>query len=344
MVSGAKGIFGPTPLAIGVDLCGRIIFIVTLRVSRNGLMLEDFFMHPVKGKLLQEEGSLSEEIEATTKKIPAHAHMIGTSLSWFSVLVKAITLPEMSENDLRDHLSLELDRYISFETQDVVWDVCRRGSLSEHATDQQEHFLVVAKKECVEQQMEAFNRNKRALHFVDVDIFSLINLVTYNYGTEDTWLLAHIESTGIVMALIRHGAPVDIRQETYGAEWYEDLLDQISLEPSLALGNELGPSAALLLEQFFQETSQKVSRILESLSDHSTKGMDRGILLSGRYAVAPGMAQSLALSLGMPVHLIDPFEAITVPPSIQENPVFQQIAPLMSVAVAVALRGALCHD
>jgi Tfp pilus assembly PilM family ATPase len=83
---------------------------------------------------------------------------------------------------------------------------------------------------------------------------------------------------------------------------------------------------------------------LESFSDLSTKVIDRGILLSGGYVVAPEMASTLAQTLGMPVNLLDPFQSITVPQAIRQDPAFQLTAPLMSVAVGVALRGTTAHD
>ncbi len=89
---------------------------------------------------------------------------------------------------------------------------------------------------------------------------------------------------------------------------------------------------------------EKIDETLESFSDHSTTVIDRGILLSGGYVVAPEMAATLAHSLGIPVHLLDPFRSIMVPPAIQGDPGFQQTAPLLSVAVGVALRGARTHD
>jgi type IV pilus assembly protein PilM len=183
------------------------------------------------------------------------------------------------------------------------------------------------------------------LRFVDVDAFALVNMVTYNYGNEGSWLLAHIGPTGIVMVVIVEGEPACIRKVSYQADWYGDFLDQVLIrQPSLELRKELGASETLLLEQFFQETREQICETLEFFSDLSMKVIDRGILLSGGYVVAPEMASTLEQSLGMPVNLLDPFQSITVPQAIQQDPVFQQTALLMGVAVGVALRGAATHD
>jgi type IV pilus assembly protein PilM len=345
MVLKAKAIIGPAPLAVGVDWGSRMIKTVALQSDRNGLTLHDFSMHPVVGKSLQDELSDAELVEAIQKKITVPFSTIGSSLSGPSVFVKTITLPVMTEEDLRDHLALELDRYIALDAQDVFWDVYHRKLFPGGMIDQQEHFLVVAKKECVERQVDAFSQWGATVRFVDVDAFALINLVTYNYGKEGAWLLAHIGPTGIVMVVIDQGEPAYIRKVTYEAEWYGDLLDQVLLpQTSLETKKELGASEILLLEQFFQETREQICETLVSFSDLFTTVIDRGILLSGGYVVAPEMAATLAHSLGMPVHLVEPFQSIMVPQAIQQDPVFQQTAPLMSVALGVAIRGALSHD
>ena len=348
VVHTAKGIFGRVPLATGVDIGSRLMKIAVIQADRNGLSLADFSMQSVVETAFPDEQSYAGLVESIREKIMSPLGTIGTSLSGPSIFVKSMTLPVMTEEDLREHLALELDRYIAFDVQDVFWDVYCRKPFHEATEEQQEHFLVVAKKECVERHVDAFRQYGMTLQFVDVDAFALVNMVTYNYGNEGSWLLAHIGPTGIVMVVIVEGEPACIRKFSYEGEWYGDLLDQVLIPQTSLESRESrkkhGASEALLLEQFFQETREQICETLESVSDQSTTVIDRGILLSGGYVVASGMASTLAQSLGMPVNLLDPFQSITVPPGIQQDLAFQQAAPLMSVAVGVALRGTATYD
>ena len=341
----AKGIFGRVSLGTGVDIGSCFMKTVVIQADHNGLSLADFSMQPVVEAAFPDEQSYAGLVESIQEKICIPLGAIGTSISGPSVFVKSIPLPVMPEKDLREHLALELDRYIAFDIQDVFWDVYCPKSFHEATGRQQEIFLVVAKKECVERRVDAFCHYGMTLRFVDVDVFALVNMVTYNYGNVGSWLLAHIGPTGIVMVVIVEGEPVCIRKVSYEAEWYGDFLDQMLIrQASLESRKELGASEILLLEQFFKETRGKICEILESFSDQSTKVIDRGILLSGGYAVAPEMASTLAQSLGMPVNLLDPFQAITVPQAIQQDLAFHCAAPLMSVAVGMALRCTATHD
>ena len=340
-----KGVMGCAPLATGVDWGSRMMKTVVLQPDRHVVMLHDFSVNSVPHPSLPNDPSDAELVETIRNKISVPIRTIGTALSGPSVFIKTITLPVMTEEDVRNHLTLELDRYIAFDAQDVFWDVYHQESLPDGTIQQPETFLVVAKKDCVERQIKAFAQGGVTVSFVDVDAFALTNLVTHNYGKEGIWLLVHIGPTGMVMVGIDQGEPAVIRKTSYEAEWYGDLLDQVLLpQTSLESIGELGASETLLLEQFHKETRGQIVEMVESFSDYSHAVIDKGILLSGGYAVVPQMAATLAASLSLPVQLLDPFQSIMVPQTIQQNEVFQKSAPLMGVAVGVALRGTLSHD
>lgn len=333
------------PLAVGVDRGSRLLKVVVLQGKGKKLMVHDASIHSVADGALSDEETGAECVKTIQKKINAHFNRIGTALSGSAVFVKTISLPVMTERDIRDHLTLEIDRYIGLDAQDVLWDVYHPEIFTEGKNDQQEQFLVVAKKESVKNQLESFRRCGMAVQFVDVDIFALINVVTFNFGKEGRWLLAHMGPTGMTLVVIAQGEPVSTRKVSYEAEWYGDLLDQIlPFRDSLEVKNDLGTSETVLLERFLEETRDQILGSVESFSDQSEGVIDRGILLSGGYACVPEMATILASSLAMSVHLLDPFQSIIVPPAIQKDPVFQQMRPLLGVAVGVALRGAQSDD
>lgn len=345
VVRTTKGILGRVSLGTGVDIGSCFMKTVVIQAGHDGLSLEDFSMQSVVETAFPDEQPYAGLVGSIREKIRIPLGTIGTSLSGPSVFVKSMTLPVMTEKDLREHLALELDRYIAFDVQDVFWDVYCPKPFHEATGGQQEIFLVVAKKECVERRVDAFRQYGMTLRFVDVEVFALVNMVTYNYGNVGSWLLAHIGPTGMVMVVIVEGEPACIRKVAYEAEWYGDFLDQVFMrQTSLESRKELGASETLLLEQFSQETRGQICETLESFSDLSTKVIDRGILLSGGYAVESEMASTLAQSLGMPVNLLDPFQSITVPQTIQQDLAFHHAAPLMSVAVGMALRGTAAYD
>ncbi len=345
MVRAISARWGWVSKGVGIDVGSHMVKAVALQADGNRLSLRDFSTQHVSGKSFESDEASIGLLKVIRQKVSVPLHAVGISLSGPSVFVKSLNLPVMTEADLREHLSLELDRYIALEVEDVFWDVYHRKSIHERHEDQQEHFLVVAKKEYVARQIDRFRQCGMTVSFVDADIFALVNMVTYNYGNDGSWLLVHLGPSGILMVGLLGGEPVYIRKGSYMAEWYGGLLNQVLLyQTGMDSGKELGASELLLLEEFYQEICDRIRETLEALSDVSAAPVEKGILLSGGYAGAPDMAMKLASALEMPVNIVNPFQKISVLQAIQEDSAFQLMVPVLGVAVGVALRGVVLHD
>ncbi len=345
LVRAVSRCWGRVPQGIGIDLGSHMIKTVALGADGSQFSLRDFSVQPVSEESWESHEAYIRLLETIQDNMPVPLNSVGMSLSGPAVYVKAFSVPPMKEDDLREHVALELDRYIAMDVQEVLWDVYCRTSPLIHPKDHQEHFLVVAKKEYVLRQINTFRECGINVPFVDVDVFALINMVTYNYGSTGSWVLVHLGPTGILMVLIFEGKPVVVQKESYRAGWFEDLLDQVFLSQiGTDSRKELGPSEVHLLEKFYQEVCDQINETLEGLSNISSTFEDGGILLSGGYAGAPDMAGKLAAALGMPVNIVNPFLKISVPPAIQDDPSFQRMIPMLGVAVGVALRGLETHD
>jgi type IV pilus assembly protein PilM len=335
---------GKSQDATGVDVGSRFMKSVRLQVGRSCPILKTFAIEAVASNPGYDSQSSREKdkhlVQIFQNQLTSSPHTVGISVSGPLVLFKPLSLPVMTENDLREHLTLELDRYIPFDVQDVVWDIYRHKVPLFFKEGKQEHFLVMAKKEFIEDQIQQFELQGMKISFVDVDTFALVNMVVYNYGTEGTWLIVHLGPTGILSVIIQEGRPVHIRQVSYEAEWYGDLLDRVLLAHEMTdEGYKLGASEMLLLQQFVQETTDQVMEFLKHFSDMSDKAVVSAVLLSGGYSMVEGLAVKLADKLKISVSLVNPFKEIAVPPAIQQDVRFQKVSPLLGVAVGVALRG-----
>lgn len=335
--------------AVGVDMGSRFKKSVILQKGGPFPTLLDFIIETVNPRLYdhsQSENKISQKniLDVLCNQFNFSSHSVGISVSGPQVLLKTITLPVMSEKDLQEHLALELDRYVPLDIQDVVWDVYWQKGHGLLKDGRQEYVLVVAKKEFIENQIHPFNHQRIKIQFVDVDAFALVNMVTYNYGEEGAWLIIHLGPSGILSIMIEDGKSLHIHHNSFGAEWYGELLDRVLLADEMPQeGKELGVSENLLLEQFFKEVSNRIMEILKHFSDTSDtpeRTVMPEILLSGGYAMVERLPIRIADSLGFPVTLIDPFKKVGVPSAIQHDGRFQKALPLLGVAVGVALRGA----
>jgi Tfp pilus assembly PilM family ATPase len=119
--------FGKVEDTTGVDVGSRFMKSVMLQGGQSCQTLKDFAIEPIDSRLnddsrsgLQKDSDIVQVLRDHFNPPPA---TVGISVSGPQVLLKIITLPVMTEKDLREHLTLELDRYIPLDVLDVVWDV-----------------------------------------------------------------------------------------------------------------------------------------------------------------------------------------------------------------------------
>ncbi|GJL58019.1 MAG: hypothetical protein NPIRA03_08760 [Nitrospirales bacterium] len=333
----------------GVDVGSRVLKAVTLQPGPTspilkGIVFESLPFTPIPNSQTDLEDD-RQLVQFLRRQLSPFPRAVGITVSSPHVLLKRLALPYMSEKDLREHLALELDRYIPLDGQGAVWDVYRHKDSDALDNEKNQPVLVVAKKEFIEARMRQFEGQGMHVRFVDVDAFSLVNMVAYNYGREGTWMIIHLGPTGILSVMMEEGRLVHMHQVSYEVEWYGDLLDRVQAALASADdGFKLGASETLLLEQFFKETIQQVIESIKYASEGTDMEMVQGVFLSGGYSMLEGLQSRLADSLHVPVTLVNPFKKIKVPQEMQQDSCFQKALPLFGVAVGAALRGTIPHD
>jgi type IV pilus assembly protein PilM len=349
MAERVKGFSWKSQNVTGVDVGSRLLKAVTLQPGHaspilRGIVIESLLFKPNPNSQTDLEPD-RHLVQFLRNQLSPSPRAVGITVSSPHVLLKRLALPYMSEKDLREHLALELDRYIPLDAQGAVWDVYRHKDSAALDNEKDQTFLVVAKKEFIEARMRQFEGQGMHVRFVDVDAFSLVNMVAYNYDHEGTWMIVHLGPTGILAVIMEEGHLVHMHQVSYEVEWYGDLLDgvQAALETA-GDGFKLGASETLLLEQFFNETIKQVTETIKHVSEGNDTGMVRGVFLSGGYSMLEGLQSRLAESLDVSVTRVNPFNKIMVPQEMQQDCRFQKALPLFGVAVGTALRGAIPHD
>lgn len=95
------------------------------------------------------------------------------SLSGPNVTVRFINMPQMSQEDLRNSLKYEADKYIPFSIDEVIMDSCILGEAQEKA--KMRVLLVAVKKEIVNKRLDLFRQLGYNVRLIDVDSFAIFN-------------------------------------------------------------------------------------------------------------------------------------------------------------------------
>jgi type IV pilus assembly protein PilM len=263
------------------------------------------------------------------------------------VIIKKITLPAMSPEELAESIQWEAEQYIPFDINDVNLDYVPLTSPG--TGDNIDVILVAVKKEKINDYTSVISQTGKLPVLVDVDAFALQNCYEANYEMEDGRVLALVNVGASVtnVNVLSGGTSMFWRDITFGGNQYTDAIQrELSLSFEQAEDLKRGKAVA-------DYTIQQVIPILNSVSEDfagelrktldfftATSGAERvdEIVLAGGGSGVLNLDAILRDKFGIPVSIMDPFRKISVDES-QFNPEdLAEIAPSMAVAVGLAMR------
>lgn len=295
----------------------------------------------------------SSAVADSIRRLLAHkafkAREVVASLSGSNVIVKKITLPVMSEQELADSIYWEAEQYIPFDIQDVNLDyeVIDPGT-GANGHGAMEVLLVAAKKDKIADYTGVISQAGRTAVVVDVDAFALQNAYEANYGPEapGVVVLLNAGASAININIVSNGHSVFTRDVSMGGNAFTEAVQKelnlpVDLAEELKKGRDVeGASfdeARPVLKAMTDNVLLEVEKTFDFFkatadSDH----IDR-ILLSGGASRVEGFSDALAERFGAPVEPFDPFRQIDFDAA-RLGVAPETVAPLAAVAVGLALR------
>lgn len=335
---------------VGLDIGSSSVKSVELRETKQGYELVSFGLEPlaqdtvVDGAIMDAPlvaGAISSVFD--TQKIKTKN--VATSVSGHSVIVKRVTLPSMSSEELFDRIQSEASQHIPFDIADVNLDY----QLLESVDSQMDVLLVAVKKDKILNHTNVLAQAGKNPTVVDIDAFALQNCYEVNYDPDpgQTIALLNIGASVMNINIVRAGIPLFTRDVSVGGNQYTDALQKeldLSFEDAEKL--KMGGTHAGVSEE--QRTA-----ILRSVSDililEIQKTFDffratasgeniRRIVVAGGTARVPGLLDLLKEEFAMPVEELYPFRKVVINPARHDENQLRELAPRLAIAMGLALR------
>jgi type IV pilus assembly protein PilM len=344
--------FSKSKNVVGLDIGSSAVKLVELKEKKGGtfqlvkLGIERLSPEAIVDGSIMDSSLVVETIQRLNTEQVVKNSNYATSLSGHSVIIKKITLPAMSPEELAESIQWEAEQYIPFDINDVNLDYV---PLNSGGGDNIDVILVAVKKEKINDYTSVISQTGKMPVLVDVDAFALQNAYEMNYPIEE----------GKVLALVNLGASVTNvnvlsgstslfwRDITFGGNQYTDAI-QRELSLSFEQAEELKKGQPVA-----DYTIQQVIPILNSVSEDfagelrktldfftATSGADRvdEIVLAGGGSGVLNLDAILRDKFGIPVAIMDPFQKITVDEKEFDPEKLAEIGPSMAIAVGLAIR------
>jgi len=341
---------GKQKAVIGLDIGSSSIKAVELRGSKQGYELVSFGLQPLAQDTVVDGAIMDAPLVASAitnifeqQKIKTKS--VATAVSGHSVIVKRVTLPAMTEEELYDRIQSEASQHIPFDIADVNLDY----QLLESVDTQMEVLLVAVKKDKILNHTNVLAQAGKAPTVVDIDAFALQNCFEVNYDPEPSQTLALLNMGASVMNIniVRGGVPLFTRDVSVGGNQYTDALQKeldLSFEDAerLKKGENIAGVAddhrATILRSVSDILILEIQKTFDFFRATASGENIQRIYLAGGTARVPGLVDLLREEFAMPVEEIYPFRKIVINPGRHNEDRIRELAPRLAIAVGLALR------
>jgi type IV pilus assembly protein PilM len=342
---------GAAKNVVGLDIGSSSIKAIEVKKNKGQIEVTHIGFEPlasdiVVDSMIVDSGSVSSAISKIFTENAMKSKLVATSVSGHSVIVKKISIPTMSEQELAEHIGTEAAQHIPFDISDVNIDF---QILSEDLNGPQMDVLLVAvKKDKILNYTNVLSLAGKSPAIVDIDAFALQNCYEYNYDPAPgaTVALLNLGASVMNINIVKGTTPLFTRDVSVGGNQYTDSLQKeldLSFDDAeaLKLGREVGTvssdAKAPILQQVTEIIVLEIQKTFDFFRATAPGEHIERIYLAGGSSKVPGLIEALRQEFSIPVELLNPFQRVALPLD-QSTALVDQNAGQLAVAVGLALR------
>ena len=343
-------------LAIGLDIGSSSVKLVQLKERKGGYALQAFGTARLPPETIV-DGALmnSAAVVQAIQELVSAQHVKGREVAigvrGHSVIIKKISLPRMSQEELDESIQWEAEQYIPFDVKDVNIDTQILTPQGD-AAGQMDVLLVAAKKDMINDYTAVCAEAGLSATVVDVDAFAVQNAYEVSYEISgETTVLINVGAAVTNINILANGSTTFTRDVTMGGNSFtEEIQKQLNVSyeeaETLKVGGQ-GETDAVVpqeVERVIQGVSEQLAgEIQRSLDFYAATAADNRIarvFLSGGTARIPALFKVLEHRAAVPVEILNPFKSIEIDNRRFDPALLTGAASSAAVAVGLALRRA----
>ncbi len=347
--------FGKTKSIIGLDIGSTSVKAVECAVKSKGIELVRVGVAKlppeaiVQGAFLNSAAVVSA-IQEAIAIAGIKSKQVATAVSGHSVIVKKISLPAMSREELDESIRWEAEQYIPFDINEVNLDFqIVEGS---EVDGQMDVLLVAAKKDLIDDYVQVITDAGLQPVVIDVAAFAVENAFHANYESspEDVVALVNIGSQVVNINIVSRGAPAFTRDISTGGNAYtEEIQKALSISWEEAERMKVGGSRHEESQEVVpQEVEDSIRQVTETVLGEISRSLDffaataaesriGRVFLSGGGSLVSGLESAFQGKTNLPVERLNPLARI-VPASSLDARMLEDLGPALAVATGLALR------
>lgn len=341
--------------AVGLDIGSSTLKAAELRPVRKGgyelvsLGIEELAPECIVDGVIISKIPVSDAINRIFAQQNIKNGRVTTSISGHSVIVKKISLPVQSEEDLAESIRWEAEQYIPFDIADVNLDYQVLGENT--STGNLDVLLVAVKKDKITDYTGVIKMAGKVPVLVDVDAFALQNAYEANYqpSGKNTVALLDIGARTMTINIVSGTDFLFTRDVGIGGHQYTEFLQKefnlgFSQAQALKHGEPVENIEASEARHVIDTVTEILCLEIQKTFDFfkSTTSIDHidQMIVSGGAAHTPGLIETLTEKFEIPTEKFNSFKRVTFDPKQFSSSMIAERSPDLAIAVGLALRSA----
>jgi type IV pilus assembly protein PilM len=341
----------------GLDIGSSSIKMAELKKTSKGYQLLNFGITNLPPEAIV-EGAIIDSmavVNAIRTLLEIHkprTRNVATAVSGHSVIIKKISLPAMSKDELGQSIQWEAEQYIPFNINEVNLDFQPLSGPQKQTPEgtQMDVLLVAAKRDLIEDYSSVLSTAGLRPVLIDVASFAMENMYETNYEVEEDEVVAafNIGASVTNINIFKNGSSLFTRDIHFGGNQFNEEIQKI-LQVSYQEAEQLKLGGATKEGKATKEVKAIVERITEALLTETQRSLEffsatsgdekiHKIMLSGGCSSQPGLAEKMEDRLGLPVEVVNPFRGIAYDEAMFKSDYLREVAPLAAVSIGLAIR------
>jgi len=342
-------LFGKQKRILGLDIGSSEVKAIELTRGGDGLSISAYAATKVNSP-----DEVKFAIKEVLRKGGFKTKRVVTSVSGRSVIVRYVTMLQMSREDLQSAIRYEADKYIPFEVEEVVLD-CQilEENVGKGEGDQQEMkvLLVAVKRSLIEEHVLLLRECGLQPAIIDVDAFALGNafeLRTLNTHREKEYedkVIALIDiGANKTNINIMKGKTSYFTREVYlaGNDFTEAIARRLGIEEAEAETLKCDPRDRVgEVEECILPTLDDLGNEIQLSFDYFENQFDKEVeevYISGGSSKLPGLARTFEANFDKHIVFWDPLENLPARADKLDEKSLRQRSGQLAVTVGLASR------
>lgn len=304
--------------------------------------------HPLTSESESDIKANAETLKNFFDSFSFSSRAVVVALPESQIFTRVITLPRMSDKELKNAMQWEAEQYVPIALSEVNldWQILDGGGASGE-TAQMDVLLIAAPKNLVAKYLKVLQAAGLEVLGVETETLAAVRSLVGSAVATPVTMVVNIGSATTDLAVVSRGALRFTRSVSTGGTALARAISQ-SLGFDLDQAEEYKKTYGLdetklegkvtqAIKPIFDVIVEEIKRSMAFYTTHRKDDKIKRVVISGGTASLPGIVVYLADSLDVEVQLGNPWLFVSCPPKFPPKEL-EEVGPSFAVAVGLALR------